>query len=91
MVRFHSCCHGSRRKKDTGWLSTPGVFADLNAVCQGGHDHDPWGVTYQMGQWKFDAASEAAYPAFVVTESGYMFGGACEIKRMVSCSETKTA
>ena len=23
MVRFHSCCHGSRRKKDAGWLSTP--------------------------------------------------------------------
>ena len=62
MVRFHSCCHGSRRKKDTGWLSTPRVFADLNAVCQGDHDHDPWGVTYQMGQWKFDTASEAAYP-----------------------------
>ena len=65
MVRFHSCCHGSRRKKDTGWLSTPGVFADLNAVCQGDHDHDPWGVTYQMGQWKFDTASEAAYPALL--------------------------
>ena len=53
------------RKKDTGWLSTPGVFADLNAVCQGGHDHDPWGVTYQMGHWKFDTASEAAYPALL--------------------------
>ena len=65
MVRFHSCCHGSRRKKDTGWLSTPGVFADLNAVCQGDHDHDPWGVTYQMGHWKFDTASEAAYPALL--------------------------
>ena len=62
MVRFHSCCHGSRRKKDTGWLSTPRVFTDLNAVCQGDHDHDPWGVTYQMGRWKFDTASEAAYP-----------------------------
>ena len=62
MVRFHSCCHGSRRKKDAGWLSTPRVFTDLNAVCQGDHDHDPWGVTYQMGRWKFDTASEAAYP-----------------------------
>ena len=62
MVRFHSCCHGSRRKKDTGWLSTPKIFANLNAVCQGDHDHDPWGVTYQMGQWKLDTASEAAYP-----------------------------
>ena len=38
------------------------VFTDLNAVCQGDHDHDPWGVTYQMGRWKFDTASEAAYP-----------------------------
>lgn len=49
MVRFHSCCHGSRRKKDTGWLSTPRVYTALQATCQGDHEHDPWGVSWQMG------------------------------------------
>ncbi len=34
MVRFHSCCHGSKRKKDTGWLATPNVLTSLNATCQ---------------------------------------------------------
>ena len=62
MVRFHSCCHGSRRKKDTGWLSTPRVYTALQATCQGDHEHDPWGVSWQMGQWKFDTSSEASYP-----------------------------
>ena len=32
---------------------------------QGDHDHDPWGVTWQMGHWKFDTASEAAYPTLL--------------------------
>ena len=31
MVRFHSCCHGSKRRKDTGWLSTPEGFC--SAEC----------------------------------------------------------
>ena len=46
MVRFHSCCHGSKRRKDTGWLSTPGVFKPLYAVCANDHTHEPWGVSW---------------------------------------------
>ena len=34
MVQFHACCHGSTRRKNTGWLSTPGVFEPLRAVCK---------------------------------------------------------
>lgn len=38
------------------------VFSALAATCQGDHEHDPWGVSWQMGQWKFDTSSEASYP-----------------------------
>ena len=62
MVRFHSCCHGSKRRKDTGWLATPEVFEPLTATCRNDHPHEPWGVSFQFGQWKFDTSSESAYP-----------------------------
>ena len=65
MVRFHSCCHGSKRRKDTGWLSTPGVFKPLYAVCAHDHAHEPWGVSWSMGTWKFDTSSEASYPSLL--------------------------
>ena len=26
-VQFHACCHGSTRRKNTGWLSSVGVFS----------------------------------------------------------------
>ena len=65
MVLFHACCHGSSRKKHTGWLSTPGVFQALQAVCQNDHVHEPWGVRWHAGSWVFDTASEAHYPALL--------------------------
>ena len=65
MVRFHSCCHGSRRRKDTGWLSSPMVFKALYATCMNDHPHDPWGVSWQIGMWKFDTSSEASYPTLL--------------------------
>ena len=62
MVLFHACCHGSSRRKHTGWLSTPGVFDALNATCQNDHEHEPWGVKWNAGTWVFDTATEAHYP-----------------------------
>eukprot|EP00435_Cladocopium_sp_Y103_P022067 s4526_g5.t1 len=61
-VLFHACCHGSTRRKHTGWLSTPGVFDALQAECQNDHPHEPWGVQWKSGTWVFDTASEAHYP-----------------------------
>ena len=43
MVYFHACCHGSTRRKHTGWLSTPVVYESLAAVCNNDHPHEPWG------------------------------------------------
>jgi len=39
-VIFHACCHGSTRRKETGWLSTKGIYDSLQAVCQYDHPHD---------------------------------------------------
>eukprot|EP00435_Cladocopium_sp_Y103_P014965 s804_g3.t1 len=30
-VEFHACCHGSTRRKCTGWLGTPNVFYSLSS------------------------------------------------------------
>ena len=61
-VLFHACCHGSGRRKHTAWLSTEGVFADLEAQCHNDHDHEPWGIRWRNGAWIFDTSTEAAYP-----------------------------
>ena len=79
MVQFHSCCHGSKRRKDTGWLSTPGVYTVLNAVCQNDHPHEPWGVSWQFGQWRFDTSTESAYPTLLAQRAA-----ACLVKRATS-------
>ena len=62
MVLFHACCHGSTRRKHTGWLSTPGVYDALHATCKNDHPHEPWGVKWQAGSWVFDTSTEAQYP-----------------------------
>ena len=62
MVTFHSCCHGSSRQKLTGWLSTPEVYATLEARCANDHEHLPFGVALVQGRWHFDTSLEAAYP-----------------------------
>ena len=64
-VQFHACCHGSLRRKNTGWLSTKGVFAALKAQCKNDHPHAAWGVNWRDGKWTFDTASEAAYPVLL--------------------------
>ena len=53
------------RRKNTGWLSTKGVFAALQAQCKNDHPHASWGVNWKDGKWTFDTASEAAYPVLL--------------------------
>jgi hypothetical protein len=61
-VVFHACCHGSTRRKATGWLGTPNVYCSLAGTCQGDHPHEHWGIRWNAGSWIFDTSSEAAYP-----------------------------
>ena len=65
MILFHACYHGSTRRKHTGWLSTPAIFQTLTAECQNDHEHEPWGIRWQSGSWRFDTASEVAYPTLL--------------------------
>ena len=64
-VVFHACCHGSTRRKATGWLGTAGVYTALEATCQNDHVHQQWGIHWAAGAWVFDTSAEAAYPALL--------------------------
>ena len=74
MVRFHSCCHGSKRRKDTGWLSTQ---ASSNLFTQFVQTTIPTnlGVSWSMGVWRFDTSSEASYPSLLAQRAA-----ACLVK-----------
>ena len=40
-VIFHRCCHGSTRRKATGWLGTAGVIQIWKLYVQNDHVHEP--------------------------------------------------
>ena len=46
-VFFHHCAFGSKRKKHTQLLVNHVCFNYLGRVCDGSHEHLPWGVTPQ--------------------------------------------
>ena len=58
-----ACEYGSLHKKGTAFLSN--FFAPrLQKRCSGTHVHKQWGVQRtDSGEWKFDTAAEAEYPA----------------------------
>ena len=89
MVRFHSCCHGSKRRKDTGWLSTPGVFKALYAVCANDHPHEPWGVSWAMGTWRFDTSSEASYPVLLAQRAAACLVQYATSRKFVLCPQPR--
>ena len=64
-VEFQTCCHGSTRRRHTGWLGTADVFQALAAFCQNDRPHDPWGIRWTSAGWIFDTSTEAAYPALL--------------------------
>jgi len=41
-ILFHSCIHGSERKKLTALLTNRAQFRVLAGYCQGDHEHLPW-------------------------------------------------
>ena len=41
-VSWDVCMHGGPRAKSMRLVSNQGVFAGLQAFCDGGHQHDPW-------------------------------------------------
>ena len=61
-MEFHSCIHGSERKKYTAFLTSLQALQGLAGWCQDDHEHLPWGYEYVDGVLQFDTAKEAAYP-----------------------------
>ena len=61
-ILFHSCIHGSQRKKLTGLLTNRKQFESLGGYCQDDHEHLPWTHTSDEGKLVFDTSKEAAYP-----------------------------
>ena len=59
---FHSCIHGSERKKLTALLTNRKSFQSLAGYCQEDHEHLPWSHTNEDGKVVFDTSKEAAYP-----------------------------
>eukprot|EP00435_Cladocopium_sp_Y103_P013398 s4340_g3.t1 len=61
-ILYHSCVHGSERKKLTGILTNRKQFDVLAGYCQDDHAHLPWTRTAEDGKVIFDTSKEAAYP-----------------------------
>ena len=62
-ISFDACMHGSERPKRTAILGTKAVFAPLGVLCDGSHEHAPWGLYFRDGCSMWSTSSEAAYPA----------------------------
>lgn len=60
MTVFDSCMHGGRRKKGTSWWATKATYTDLQATCDGSHQHSS--STVSSKGLNFPTAEEAAYP-----------------------------
>ena len=69
-VQFHACCHGSTRKKLTGFLTNVVELTGLEATCQGDHPHDSWGLIRDCDSWTFATSKEAAYPVTLCQRIG---------------------
>ena len=61
-VIYQACMHGGARPKRTQLLGTLPGSRQLALLCDGGHQHEAWGVRRSQGRWHFDTASEAVYP-----------------------------
>ena len=68
-VEFANCMHAGTRLKITRWRSTATVFSSLQLPCDGNHEHDPYLIESQAAGWRFDTASEAAYPQLLASRA----------------------
>ena len=58
---FQSCMYGGKRDKRTRILHT-GLMASICKLCDGNHEHEPWGVHMHRGRAQFATALECEYP-----------------------------
>ena len=67
---LHHCMFGSARKKHTKLLHTLPQMTLLGVLCDGSHDHQPWG-RLPTGKWA--TASECAYPPKLCASMAHAF------------------
>ena len=60
-VIWDTCMHGGARAKRTRLDATQDTYKQLQLDCDNQHEHAPYRV-FLDGIWKFDTASEGAYP-----------------------------
>ena len=58
---FDNCMHGGKRPKRSRVDSTTSVLRSLGILCDNSHTHEPYKLHFD-NHWKFDTASEGAYP-----------------------------
>ena len=81
-VCFHSCCHGSSRKKLTGLLTNVIQLRGLEAFCQGDHEHQAWGLIRAENSWQFATSKEAAYPRLLCERFATLLQVKCQQQGM---------
>ena len=63
MILYDACMFGGNRPKHQMLLTNISVLTEMCSLCDNNHEHADWSVKRKHdGSWKFDTASEAAYP-----------------------------
>jgi hypothetical protein len=66
-VKFHNCMFGGRRNKGTTLATNMPEMQNMNKLCDGGHEHAPWGLAFSR-QRAFATADECEYPDILCSE-----------------------
>ena len=69
-TNLHHCMFGASRKKHTKLLRTMPQMTLLGVLCDGKHEHEPWGKL-ASGAWA--TASECAYPPKMCASMAHAF------------------
>ena len=59
---FQNCCHGGSRPKWSLFVSNWDQLCNMEAKCQGDHQHESWGRKRGPEGYSYATADEAAYP-----------------------------
>jgi hypothetical protein len=76
---FHNCMHGGDRKKLTKWWSTKDVFAELQSLCDGKHQHAQWNSLQQESALQYGRNSRAS--TIALSKNGGHTLTVCNLKR----------
>ena len=86
---FQHCMHGGHRDKHTRLRCWPtGAFTTLYSMCDGQHEHKPWGA---YGPGKFATADEAEFPDLLCQRIATQVLLAIDVRPRATCDAPTTA